>query len=105
MRQEINSNIISETEEYTEHLENLYRDDRKNYGTLPFIGNDDFFICFDINRQNKQQNAGSHTSRYTTLRLANASGNFCSFMGLAAKNLLFGKPCIFANVFNRHSIF
>ena len=61
MRQEfINSNIISETEEYIERLENLYRDNRKNYGNLPFIGNDDFFICFDINRQNKQQNAGSH---------------------------------------------
>jgi len=64
MRQEfINSYIIFETEEYIERLENIYRDDRKNYGDLPFIGKDDFFICFEINRQKKQQNAGS-SDRY-----------------------------------------
>jgi hypothetical protein len=70
-QKEINNNhtmtqslIISETKEEIHYLGNIYRDDRKNNMSLPFIGENDFFIRFNIYRRSKIKNAGGN-SGYT----------------------------------------
>jgi hypothetical protein len=81
--------IISETEEYIERLSNIYRDDRRNYGDLPFIGKDDFFIHFDITRKEKQGNAGSSRSYY--LHVIPDNGNYKMKSLLESESFYFGE--------------